>query len=111
MIGEVSLKTKNMSIGYSTLAYWFDKESLDNGLATEAIKCFIRYIFKNMNAKRIELKIAELNTKGLKLALEVGFMNEGRLEKDTKNFITHEIMASIVFAITELTMLNKPITH
>ena len=76
-------KWKNPSFN---LGYYLDKGYTDKGLATEAAKRAVKFIFDDLKATKIRLFTRDTNERSYKLADRLGFVKEGH---DREN-IRHE---------------------
>lgn len=59
------------------LGYKMDKEEINKGYATEAIKKGIEIMFQTYGLHRIEANIMPRNVRSLRVAAKLGFWNEG----------------------------------
>lgn len=66
------------------LSYKLDKDELNKGYITEALKKTIDYIFKEIKLHRIEANIMPENKSSLKVVEKLGFINEGLARKYLK---------------------------
>jgi [ribosomal protein S5]-alanine N-acetyltransferase len=66
------------------LGYKLDKDEINNGYATEAIKKGIEIIFDEFNLHRIEANIIPKNIRSLRVVEKLGFYNEGMAYKYLK---------------------------
>lgn len=65
------------------LGYKLDKDEINQGYMTEALKAAIDYAFKELNLHRIEANIMPKNKASLKVVEKLGFINEG----SSKNYL------------------------
>ena len=101
-LGEIWYKIRDWSIPYITIAYWFDSRSSGHGYATEAIAEAVRYAFNKLRAKRVELDIPEQNVRSLRLAERLGFAFEGWMKNYSRNFVSNNVQASALYAMTDI---------
>lgn len=105
-LGEVWYKVFDWDVPNIMVNYWFDTRSTGHGYASEAITTLAKYAFTGLNAKRVQATISEKNDRSLRLAKRLGFQHEGTLKNYSRNFVTNEVMASELFAITDISQLN-----
>ncbi len=83
MIGTVSLEKISNSHRTATLGIFIgDKEYLNKGYGTEAIKLILDYGFNYMNLHHIELQVMEFNTRALKCYKKCGFKEVGTIREN-----------------------------
>lgn len=58
-----------------------DPSERDRGLALDAARTTVRYIFKELNLHRITLQVYAFNTASLRMVMRVGMRQEGVLRK------------------------------
>lgn len=66
------------------LGYKLDKDEINNGYMTEALKKSINIIFNEFSLHRIEANIIPKNIRSLKVTQKLGFYNEGLAYKYIK---------------------------
>ena len=72
--GTLEGKIRRAEIGYNMVRRYWGK-----GLASEALRAVIRYIFSDTDIYRLEAIIRPVNTRSRKLAERAGFQEEGIL--------------------------------
>lgn len=81
-IGTIKLGRIYWQHGFGTLALMIgDKESWGKGFATEAVNLLTDYAFQQLKLRKIIAGIYETNVASLKLFQKVGYLEEGRQEK------------------------------
>ena len=84
MIGTVSLERINNINRTATLGIFIgNKNYLNKGYGTEAIKLILDYGFKYLNLNNIKLDLMEFNKRALKCYEKCGFKEYGRRRKCT----------------------------
>ena len=63
------------------LGYKLDKEEINQGYITEAIKKVIEFAFATLGLHRIEANILPRNTRSMRVVTKLGFYNEGLARK------------------------------
>ena len=85
VIGTVSCGSITSDPFYcGTLGYKFDKDYWHKGYATEAIRCTINQVFKELRLHRLIANVMETNNPSIKLLENMGFRLEGLCEKNIK---------------------------
>lgn len=78
IIGSIALSNIVMGGFLSCfLGYKMDKDKLNRGYMTEAIKRVIRYSFSTIGLHRIEANIMPRNKQSIRVVEKLGFINEG----------------------------------
>ena len=89
MIGEIWIEPMKWDVPSLEIGWFLDKTHEGKGFATEAVKAGLTFLFEDMNAHKVQVKVRETNTKSFKLAERCGFVKEGllrdnaRIEEDT----------------------------
>ena len=79
------LKTLDENSAAEVLTYYQrNKDEINQGYMTEAIKTAVDYAFKELNLHRIEANIMPKNKASLKVVEKLGFINEGISKKYLK---------------------------
>jgi len=84
------------------LGYKLDKDEINQGYMTEAIKTAVDYAFKELKLHRIEANIMPKNKASLKVVEKLGFINEGISKKYLKINGSWEDHIHMVLLIEEL---------
>ncbi len=107
ILGEIFLEIKDWSVPYTEIGYWFDTSQTGKGYASEAVTELTRYAFNNLKCKRVYIDACQINQPSINLAKRLGFTHEGTLQNHARNFVTNKILATELFAMTNLDQLNK----
>jgi ribosomal-protein-alanine N-acetyltransferase len=85
IVGTVSFSNIITGIFQSCfLGYRIDEQLTGKGLATEAIKYAIEYIFSQLKLHRIEANVMPANIASMRVVEKLGFINEGLAKKYLK---------------------------
>ncbi|WOG25932.1 GNAT family protein [Endozoicomonas sp. 8E] len=85
LLGAIGLIIRDKNVPFFEIGYWLRNSKSGKGFVTEALKVLETYSFKELGAKRIEIRAAECNKKSRSVAerngyqLEATFINERRL--------------------------------
>ncbi len=83
-IGNIWIEPKRWEVPSFELGYYLDQEQTGKGLATEAVKRAMKFIFDELNAHKIILITRDTNERSYKLAERLGFKKEGHLRETNK---------------------------
>jgi RimJ/RimL family protein N-acetyltransferase len=76
-IGNIWIEPKKWNVPSFEIGYYLDKGFTGKGLATEAVKRAISFIFHELKAHKIILITRDTNEPSYKLAERIGFIKEG----------------------------------
>ena len=96
IFGEISFNRTTdfeLELGYRI----FNKENFANGIMTESLKLFSRYLFSTKPVRRLKLQINENNKASIKLAERCGFKKEGVLRE--AYFYRNQFCDFIIFGL------------
>lgn len=96
-IGGVGLHRIVWDIGNFEVGYWTRTSSIGKGYATEAANAMTRFAFRQLGAKRVELRCSTLNEASVKVANKLGFELEGIL-KGNDHYVLKEPRDTRVYA-------------
>jgi RimJ/RimL family protein N-acetyltransferase len=72
---KVVFRTAEVGIGIFNKEYW------GKGYGTDALKTLIRFLFNELNLRKIMLNVYDFNERGIRCYKKIGFVEEGRLRK------------------------------
>jgi len=78
-LGIISLKIINKSIGFFEIGYWLRTSSTGNGYMIEAINLLEQHAFSKLEAKRLEIRVADNNIKSINTIKQSSYNYEGKL--------------------------------
>lgn len=79
VIGQISLADLNLTTGNAWLGIGIgDRDCWGKGYGTDAMQLLLRYVFEQVNLRRVSLEVHEYNTCGIRLYKKLGFQVEGR---------------------------------
>lgn len=80
-IGNIWIEPNNWKVPSFELGYYLDQGYTRKGLATEAAKRSIKYIFDELNAHKIIIITRDYNKRSYKLAERLNFIKEGHFRE------------------------------
>ena len=80
-IGNIWIEPKNWKVPSFEIGYYLDQGYTKKGLATEAVKRSIDFIFSELQAHKIILITRDYNERSYKLAERVNFIKEGHFKE------------------------------
>jgi RimJ/RimL family protein N-acetyltransferase len=85
-VGELWIEPKKWEVPMLELGYFLDSGYLGRGIATEAAKCALRFLFDDLHAHKVTIVTRDTNERSWKAAERLGFLREGHLrECSTRN--------------------------
>lgn len=89
-VGQIWIEPKKWEVPSFELGWFLEKSHQGQGIATEATKAGIHFLFNHLQAYKISVLTRDDNVKSYKLAERCGFTKEGHLRdhniKDGKRF-------------------------
>ena len=82
LLGGVGLASYDLSVPKFELGYWCRSSETGNGYVSEAVVAQCQYLFGQLAARRVELRMDERNTASDRIAQRLGFQLEGTLRHD-----------------------------
>ncbi len=85
-IGQLWIEPEKWEVPSFELGWYLDRAEQGKGLATEAAKLSLRFMFEHLNAHKVIVGMRDTNERSYRLAERLGFVREGQLrECDIKN--------------------------
>ncbi|XEC97312.1 GNAT family N-acetyltransferase [Paenibacillus tarimensis] len=81
-IGSSGLHNPNWDVPKFEIGYWIDSRYSGNGYMTEAVQGISDYAFKELKARRLEIRCDTLNVKSCAIPEKLGFLLEGTLRNE-----------------------------
>ena len=85
LVGACGLHRIDWAVRRFEIGYWRRSGLPGHGIATEAARALSRMAFDQLDARRVEIRMDEVNLPSRKVAERAGFTFEGRLRADTLN--------------------------
>lgn len=109
VIGSAGLMATDQEVPSYEIGYWIKTSHAGHGYVTEAAHSLAVFAFETLGAKRVSLRIDELNTKSIKVAQRLGFQLEATLRAVARDNLGNLANFRIysVFNRSELIDLNS----
>jgi len=82
LLGGSGLHRIDWNIPKFEIGYWVSKDAEGRGIVSEAVNAITRYAFKQLQAKRLEIRYETDNLRSRALAERLGFHLDGCLRRD-----------------------------
>lgn len=83
LLGIAEAFELNQKVNMVTIGYFLAESQWGRGIATEAVKILIDYLFAEVNVNRIQAAVMPVNEQSKKVLLKNGFIKEGMLRQAT----------------------------
>ena len=83
LLGIIEAVDFNQKVNVVTIGYYLSESHWGKGIATEAVKILLEYLFTDVNVNRIQAEVMPLNETSKKVLLKNGFIKEGTLRQAT----------------------------
>lgn len=81
MVGEISLKSIRWFNRKAEIGIYIQQGFREKGIAGQALRLFIGYVFNTMNFHRLEAEVVDYNSSAKRLFENLGFKQEGILRE------------------------------
>ncbi|KMY54985.1 acetyltransferase [Bacillus sp. FJAT-27231] len=81
-IGSTGLHRMNWNVPKFEIGYWIDTRQSGKGYITEAVEALTNFAFDVLQARRVEIRCDEKNSKSRAIPEKLGFYLEGTLRHD-----------------------------
>ena len=78
-VGELWIECKDWEQGIHEIGYFVVQSETGKGIATEAARAGVRFIFEHLNAHKVALTCDEDNLPSYRVAEAAGFVREGHI--------------------------------
>jgi len=85
LVGACGLHRIDWTVRRFEIGYWRRAGLGGHGIVTEAVRALNRMAFDRLGARRVEIRMDDVNTPSRKVAERAGFTFEGLLRRDTLN--------------------------
>jgi [ribosomal protein S5]-alanine N-acetyltransferase len=79
LLGSVGLRLAELPAGVAEAGYWVAREARGRGVATHALRLASRWLFREVEVARLQLRADALNVPSQRVAEKAGFTREGVL--------------------------------
>jgi RimJ/RimL family protein N-acetyltransferase len=83
LLGIIEAVDFNQKVNVVTIGYFLSEAHWGKGIASEAVKILINFLFMDVNVNRIQAEVMPLNETSKKVLLKNGFIKEGTLRQAT----------------------------
>lgn len=83
-VGDVWIESQNWDVPLHEIGYFVVKEHLRKGVATEATKAALRFVFQHLKSNKASLTCDDDNEPAYRVADRCGFIREGCLRGEVK---------------------------
>lgn len=98
-LGGTGLHLRNWDIGYFEIGYWLRASAPGHGYMTEAVSLLTEYTFSSLQAKRVEIRCDERNSRSASVARRLGFVQEACLRNNNRA-TDGSLRNTLIFALT-----------
>lgn len=82
LVGTISLLIRDLKIPYFEFGYWVRSSEHGKGYISRAVQILESYAVKELNVRRLEIRMAESNHKSKRVAEAAGYKYEAKLHSD-----------------------------
>ncbi len=100
LVASSGLHRINWSVPKFEIGYWIDSRFSGKGLMTEAVTGITDFAFRELKAKRVEIRCDVKNQKSRAIPERLGFTLEGILKKDDWSADKSELRDTCIYAKT-----------
>lgn len=76
-----------------------NRTKVGKGYGNECIKLFFKYVFQNLNLRKINLKVVQFNDNAIRLYKNIGFQQEGLLKQEVfYENVYHDVIQMSLFS-------------
>lgn len=83
LLGIIEAIEFNQKVNSVTIGYYLSESHWGKGIATEAVKILVDFLFIDVNINRIQAEVMPINENSKKVLLKNGFIKEGTLRQAT----------------------------
>ncbi|KKX56131.1 GNAT family N-acetyltransferase [Brevibacillus borstelensis] len=83
LVGIIEAFDFNQKVNMVTIGYFLAEAHWGKGIATEAVKALVRFLFHEVNVNRIQAEVMPPNEISKKVLIKNGFVKEGTLRQAT----------------------------
>ncbi|HEY1352372.1 MAG TPA: GNAT family N-acetyltransferase [Ktedonobacteraceae bacterium] len=78
-LGSVGFEPRNWESRFFEIGYWLCQQAQGHGYVTEAVRLLTVYLFRQLDAQRVEIRCDVRNQRSAAVARRLGFQQEGCL--------------------------------
>jgi RimJ/RimL family protein N-acetyltransferase len=80
-VGQIWIEPKKWEVPSFEIGWFLDRGCQGKGIATEAVRCSLVFLFNDLNAHKVIAITRDSNVRSCKLAERLGFRKEGHLRE------------------------------
>lgn len=84
VVGAIGLLVRDIEVPFFEIGYWIRTSAVGNGYVSEAVGLLEHFAFKKHKANRLEIRMANCNTRSQKVAKCCGYKFEGELHNERR---------------------------
>ncbi|NHM32684.1 GNAT family N-acetyltransferase [Neobacillus terrae] len=100
LIASSGLHRINWEVPKMEIGYWVDTRHSGKGYVTEAVKGITEFAFKELKARRLEIRCDAKNVKSRSVAERAGFTLDGILKNEAMSIEGNELRDTCIFSKT-----------
>lgn len=81
LVGIIEVADFNQKVNMITIGYFLEESYWGRGIATEALRLLVHYLFETIRINRIQAEVMVANDHSKRVLLKNGFMKEGTLRQ------------------------------
>ena len=81
LVGIIEVADFNQKVNMITIGYFLEESYWGRGIATEAVRLLVHYLFETIRINRIQAEVMVANDHSKRVLLKNGFMKEGTLRQ------------------------------
>ena len=97
-IGSSGLHRINWNVPKFEIGYWIDTRYSGRGYMTEAVEAISNFAFDRLNARRVEIRCDEKNSKSRAIPEKLGFHLDGTLPHDDLSVDGKELRNTCIYS-------------
>lgn len=98
LIGSSGLHRIDWDVPKFEIGYWLRTPHTGRGYMTEAVRGITGFAFRELGARRVEIKCESTNTKSMKVAERCGYTLEAEVRNDARS-VSGELRNTLVYAM------------
>lgn len=84
LLGVIEAFDFNQKVNMVTIGYFLSEANWGRGIATEAVKILLAFLFREVDVNRVQAEVMPPNDVSKKVLLKNGFLKEGTLRQATQ---------------------------
>ncbi|WP_270179154.1 GNAT family N-acetyltransferase [Alkalihalobacillus sp. CinArs1] len=97
-IGSSGLHRIDWNVRKFEVGYWIDTRHSGNGYMTEAVRAITEFAFKELHARRVEVRCDTKNNRSMRIIERLGFSLEGILQNEDVSIDGEQLRDTSIYA-------------